>query len=54
MNPLQKAIEKVKQSELITKEGTKPTGLVELETVIKIMEEMEVDMLNTKNEKTRY
>ena len=52
MSPLQKAIDKVRQSELITKEGTKPTGLVELEAVIKIMEEMEVEILNEK--KTNY
>lgn len=52
MSPLQQAIEEVKSKELISKDNDKPTGLVQIQAVIKILEEMEVKMLNEK--KTNY
>lgn len=45
-NPLQKALRKLREHQLILKDSNMATGMIELEIAEQIMEELEVDITN--------
>ena len=50
MTPVQKAVQKLLDKELVIKESNRKSGVVSLQEAIDILEELEIDILNEKIE----
>jgi len=54
MTPVQKAVLKLQDKELIIKDSNRRSGIVSLQEAIDILEELEIDILNEKIEENVY
>jgi len=54
MTPVQKAVQKLLDKELVIKESNRKSGVVSLQEAIDILEELEIDILNEKIEENVY